>query len=143
MIKITIPGTPIAKKRPRFARRGNFVTTYNDQQTEEGKALLAIRQQINGHKPFQDAVFVRAKFIFQRPRSHYGTGRNEGILKLSAPKFHIKKPDHDNCEKFIYDILNGEVWRDDSQVVSAIVEKEYCHFLDEPRTEIIIKEYGE
>jgi Holliday junction resolvase RusA-like endonuclease len=31
---ITIPGKPIAKKRPRFARRGKFVTTYNDQQTE-------------------------------------------------------------------------------------------------------------
>jgi phage terminase large subunit GpA-like protein len=37
MINITIPGPPIAKKRPKFARRGKFVTTYNPQDSEEGR----------------------------------------------------------------------------------------------------------
>jgi len=44
-INLKVYGVPIAKKRPRFARRGKFVTTYNDQETEEGKFLLFIREQ--------------------------------------------------------------------------------------------------
>jgi hypothetical protein len=45
MITIEIPGKPIAKKRPRFARIGKFVQTYSDQKTEEGRFLWELRRQ--------------------------------------------------------------------------------------------------
>ena len=48
MIKIIVPGEPIAKARPKFARRGKFVQTYNIQETEEGKFIAQVLAQANG-----------------------------------------------------------------------------------------------
>ena len=72
-----------------------------------------------------------------RPKAHYGTGRNVGRLKESAPLHHVKTPDLDNLKKFVLDVLNEIVWRDDSQIVQLSGAKEYS---ENPRTEIIIEE---
>lgn len=136
---ITIPGTPIAKKRPRFARRGAFVTTYSDQQTEEGRALVSVREQMTGQTITNMPLVMRARFIFQRPKSHFGTGRNLDRLKDSAPMHHTTKPDVDNCLKFIMDVFNGEVWQDDTQVVTILAEKRYCGMGENPHTEITLE----
>jgi len=123
-MKITIPGKPIAKKRPRFARRGKFVMTYNDQETEEGRFLLEVKQQWK-EKPIEGNITLRVAFIMPRPKSHYGTGKNSGAPKPSAPTYHTQKPDLDNLVKFVKDCLNGVCWRDDSQVVSLIASKSW------------------
>ena len=125
MITITIPGKPIAKKRPRFARRGKYVTTYNEQETEEGKALLSVREQMDNKTITAKPLMIHARFVFPRPKGHFGTGRNLDQLKTTAPVYHTTKPDVDNCVKFILDICNGEVWQDDTQVVSLLAEKRY------------------
>ena len=133
-MRLIIPGTPIAKKRPRFARRGKFVTTYNDQETEESKFLFHVMQQVK--EKLNGPVVVEVGFYFRRPKGHFGTGRNEGKLKASAPKYHTVKPDSDNLVKFAFDCLNEVAWKDDTQVVRHLAEKIYD---DEPRTEIFIK----
>jgi Holliday junction resolvase RusA-like endonuclease len=121
MISITIPGKPIAKARPRFARRGKFVTTYSAQETEEGKFYMLAREQIK--ERLSGPITVLISLYFKRPRSHYGTGKNAGILKDSAPVWHIQKPDVDNAAKFILDVLNGLAWDDDKQIVGLNVFK--------------------
>ena len=141
MLKITIPGTPISKHRPRFARRGKFTTTYSDQETEAGKTFLHIKSQINGHIQFAGPVHVDSTFIMPRPKSHFGTGRNAGKLKGSAPQYHVKKPDVDNMIKFYFDILNNLAWLDDAQVVSETSVKKYCNPGEQARTEIEIVEF--
>ena len=133
-MKITIPGKPIAKKRPRFARHGKFVRTYNDQETEEGRFLLEAKQQVN-QAPIEGPLSVSCRFFMPRPKSHYGTGRNAGKLKASAPDHHTIKPDIDNLKKFVLDCLNGVAWKDDCQVVKASQVKWYS---ENPRTEIEI-----
>ena len=132
-MKIIIPGNPIAKKRPRFTRRGKFVTTYNCQETEESRWLYEAQKQIKDQK-LEGAIGIEFKFFFQRPNSHYGTGKNKGKIKANAPILHTKKPDIDNCIKFCLDCLNS-VWRDDSAVWCLRAEKTYD---DNPRTEINI-----
>lgn len=136
---IVIHGKPIAKKRPRFARRGKFVVTYNDQQTEEGRALLSIREQMDNKTITAKPLVMRARFVFPRPKSHFGSGKNQDRLKESAPIHHIVKPDVDNCLKFIMDICTGEVWQDDTQVFSIYAEKRYCGANEQPRTEITLE----
>ena len=136
MQHFTIPGNPIAKARPRFARRGRFVMTYNDQETEEGRFLLEIKQQVK-HPPTEGPVKVSCTFYMPRPKSHYGTGKNSGKLKPNAPAFHTSRPDLDNCEKFCFDCMNGIIWKDDSQIVESVAKKVYS---DNPRTEIRIWE---
>lgn len=136
MIILKIPGIPIAKKRPRFARKGNFTQTYNDQQTEEGLFLFYCREQLKYVDPIIGGVGVLLNYYMKRPKNHFGTGRNEGKLKSSAPKYHTKKPDIDNLNKFVFDCLNKYTWKDDSQIVLVFSEKKYAE--DNPRTEIII-----
>ena len=63
------------------------------------------------------AVSLRVLFRFARPQSHYGTGRNAGTLKESAPLDHTQSPDLSKLIRAVEDALTGVVWRDDRQVV--------------------------
>jgi Holliday junction resolvase RusA-like endonuclease len=57
---------------------------------------------------------------FPRPKSHYGTGRNAGKLKATAPTHNDGKPDRDNLDKAILDAMTGiGFMRDDKQVVAG------------------------
>jgi len=128
-LTITIKGKPIAKKRPKFFRRGNHVGTYNAQETEEGRFRVDVASQIHqpadGFPVFKKGVPVHLEcfFYFARPASHFGTGKNADMLKPSAPKYHTVKPDKDNLEKFVKDCMNGIAWHDDSQVVMGYQAK--------------------
>ena len=140
MIKLEIIGKPIAKKRPKFARRGRHVCTYSDQKTDEGRFLLQCMDVFHDKAPMEGALEVNMIFVFERPKSHFGTGRNEGVLKKTAPKFHTKKPDIDNLEKFAADCLNKLAWKDDSQIIISKTMKLYGQVA---KTKIEIKQIKE
>ena len=133
-IQISIPGQPIAKARPRFARRGKFVTTYSPQATEEGLWIMSAREQIKRQGIFFDqAVYLDVTFYITRPKSHYG---KKG-LKPSAPELPTGKPDNSNLLKFCEDCLNEcGVWGDDSQIIDVISRKRYAN--GPPCTDILI-----
>ena len=137
-MKIIIKGKPIAKKRPRFARVGRYVKTYNSQETEESRWLWEATHQID--RTYQGPVSMTCDFVFERPKSHFGTGRNAEKLKPSAPEHHVQKPDADNCLKFVKDCLNGHAYGDDCQVVTVTARKRWG---DTARTEIEMSEVQE
>uniref|UniRef100_A0A6M3LIP7 Putative endodeoxyribonuclease n=1 Tax=viral metagenome TaxID=1070528 RepID=A0A6M3LIP7_9ZZZZ len=124
-MKIIIPGKPIAKARPRFVRRGKHVITFNPQETEEGKWLLSARGQIP--KPIEGPIEMFCEFVFDRPKSHFGTEKNSDKLKPSAPYFHTNKIDVDNLLKFCNDCLNGEAYKDDCQIVELTGIKRWAN----------------
>jgi len=136
MIKITVPGEPIAKARPRFARRGKFVQTYNTQETEEGKFIAQVLAQANGQK-LDGPLSLELCCYRGRPKAHYGTGKNAGQVKASAPTLPTSKPDLDNYIKFVLDCLNEILFKDDAQIVRISSAKAYG---ESPRTEIMISE---
>lgn len=126
---IIINGKPIAKKRPRFFRGKNFVGTYNDQRTEEGRWLFEAQQQITEMIPEDISITLRCMFYMPIPKSTSKKKRAEML-------YHLKKPDLDNLVKFVKDCLNGVLWRDDSQVSELFAGKIYS---DNPRTEIWVE----
>lgn len=137
----TVPGVPIAKKRPRFVRRGNFVGTYNSQETEEGRFILSIMDQIRtkGYGealplPPGKAIFLSLMFTMPIPKS----APKKAVKRVNngADWNHIKKPDLDNLIKFVKDCLNGQAWKDDSQVYGVEAYKAYGV---EPSTTIMIE----
>ena len=77
--------------------------------------------------PILGPVRVELTFVFPRPKSHYRTGKNAGVLRDDAPTWHTSKPDRDNLEKAVLDALTqlGGFWRDDSQVCAGSVSKRY------------------
>ena len=133
---IKVAGIPIAKHRPRFARYGKHVRTYDDQHTEAGLWFLQAQQQIT-HK-FDGPIKLFCEFVFARPKAHFGTGKNKGKLKASAPEHHTKTPDVSNLVKFPEDILNGSAWIDDSLITAVVAEKRYCVGSEVPHTLLVV-----
>lgn len=130
-IKIIIPGKPIFKKRPRFARRGKFVTVYSDQETDEGKALWEIRQQ-RPEKLIDNHISVALWFGMPIPKS---TSKKRSLLMSQGKIHHTKKPDIDNLIKFYLDVMNGEIYEDDKQIIDLYAAKGYS---SSPSTWIVI-----
>jgi Holliday junction resolvase RusA-like endonuclease len=125
-----VTGEPKGQPRPRaFARRMGavHVARFYDSDVADawkGAVMLAIMQAAkvgNGWHFTSEAVSVSITFAMPRPKSHSGA---KG-LKASAPVTHVGKPDVDNLAKLILDQItqSGNVWRDDSQVVSLTVHK--------------------
>lgn len=73
---------------------------------------------------FTGPIHVLAVFQLQRPRNHYGSGRNATRLKDSAPRYPARMPDLDKLERSTYDALTAAgVWNDDGQIVMAEISK--------------------
>lgn len=125
MIRIVVPGQPVAKGRPRVAVRNGRAMAYTPQKTATYENLIALvgqdvmeeRELIEG--PISVTVFAH----FQMPK---GWSKKRRLAALTSPEWHTSRPDGDNVLKCAGDALNGVVWRDDSQIASAQVVKTYA-----------------
>lgn len=133
-IIFTVPGNPIALKRHRSFQRGDFKGTYDPSKGDKSN-FLAKAMEHRPDVPLDEPLRVKLSFYFQRPKAHYGTGKNANTLKESAPTWHTKTPDADNIVKFIADSLNKIFWRDDSIICQLLVIKMYS---ESPRVRIEI-----
>ena len=91
-------------------------------------AALEELGRVLGRPAFMGPVGVDLTFRFTRPKSHYGTGRNAGVLKDSAPKFPTSRAlgDADKLARSTLDALvTAGVLADDSLVVDLNVRKRY------------------
>jgi Holliday junction resolvase RusA-like endonuclease len=75
--------------------------------------------------PLEGPLELHAVFVFGRPASHWGTGRNAGVLKASAPAYCSSRPDVDKLLRAIGDALTGIVYRDDARIAIVRAEKHY------------------
>ena len=89
---------------------------------------------------FLKPLRVDMVFVFERPKGHFGTGRNAGKLKASAPKFYAVKPDYDNNCKFTLDAMNSAVYKDDAQICGGFTWQRYADHGEMPHTTIKITE---
>lgn len=124
-VSFTIPGTPVPKGRPRFARRGSFVTTYTDEKTASYENLVKITAQkaMQGAKLFEEAVSVAVELYVSPPASW---SQKKQRLALDGELFPTSKPDVDNVLKGIFDAMNDIVWTDDKLVCDVNVIKRYA-----------------
>jgi Holliday junction resolvase RusA-like endonuclease len=90
-------------------------------------AAIAPTEYGTGKRMFMGDVAVTVHFLFERPKAHYGTGRNAGVLKDNAPFYVSRTPDIDKCVRALLDpITEMRVWADDSQVVRLNAVKMYA-----------------
>ena len=135
-VNFTVFGNPVAKGRPKFARRGNFVATYTPDKTRkyEEEVRKVATTAMKGQEPLETPLNVYIYIRLPIPQS-YSKKRTEACLEgLERP---TKKPDLDNYAKAIMDSLNGIVYADDSQVVELHVTKVYA---TTPAVEIAVSE---
>lgn len=126
-ISVFVPGLPIAQPRPRAASFRGRARMYNPGTSNEWKAcVIHALSQHAGTFPKDIPLRCDLTFTLPRPASHYGTGKNAGKLKASAPKRPTGKPDRDNLDKAVCDaITQAAVWHDDSQVTDGRIRKRY------------------
>lgn len=124
MIAFTIPGQPVAKGRPKFARRGAHVVAYTPAKTAsyENLVKLAATMAMAGAHPTAAPVALSVKLNLQVPASWSKKRRAAAVAGTICA---TKKPDADNVLKGIKDGCNGIVWADDAQVVRIAIEKRY------------------
>jgi Holliday junction resolvase RusA-like endonuclease len=127
-------GDPKAQKRHRHAKVGGFVRTYDPSQEEKAN-MRCVAQMFAPDAPYSEPLFVELDFYFGRPKAHFGSGKNANVIKASAPEHHTKKPDCDNCAKFVMDALTGVFWTDDALICGQMVRK---HYSDRPRTRVVV-----
>lgn len=141
LTEFRVLGLPKPQARPRAVSRGKFVKVYSPgTEWKEAVKYAATKQQ----KITAEAIEVSLEFYFDRPKSHYGTGKNADKLKARAPRFHTKKPDVDNLAKAVLDACqDAGLFKDDSMVLSLLIEKFYIDPGDDRKQgcKISIKEY--
>jgi Holliday junction resolvase RusA-like endonuclease len=134
-ISFIVYGEPVAQGRPRFARRGNFVKTYDPQKSAEYKdTVYSVAIQNRPPELLQGALAVTIGCYRSIPAS-FSKRRTE--LAEAGEILPLTKPDVDNYAKGIKDALKGVIWRDDSQVVKLTVTKRYSKT---PRVEVTVRE---
>ena len=78
-----------------------------------------------GRSLYRGPLDVTFTFYRRRPKGHFGSGRNANVLKASADRWPITKPDVLKLARAAEDALTGVVWNDDAQIVREQLVKEY------------------
>ncbi len=147
MIAFTVRGLPQAQGSARaFIAGGRAIVTTegNRPRSPLGAWRTAVATEargVMGDTPeLTGPLALTVTFSLPRPQSHYGSGRNAGVLKASAPSHVPTKPDVDKLLRAVLDALTGVAWKDDAQVASVHATKTYgdgwtgCRIRLEPLT---------
>lgn len=120
MIRLTVPGQPVAKGRPRAGTVNGKVRMFTPAKTVnyEGLIALAGQQAMDGAPLIDGPLRLSVTATFAIPAS-WSKKRVAGAL------WHTGRPDGDNLLKAVGDGLNGVVWKDDSQIAVAEIRKLY------------------
>lgn len=124
MVTFMVEGTPVPKGRPRFARRGKFVSTYSPKTTVdyESKVSESAKLAMGSSEPLETPLAAYIYITLPVPAS-YSKKRTQACL--SGQERPTKKSDIDNYCKAIFDGMNGIVFVDDSLIVSLHATKVY------------------
>jgi Holliday junction resolvase RusA-like endonuclease len=135
-VMFMVYGEPVAKGRPKFARRGNFVHAYTPAKTKtyEEEVHYMAKVAMGASKPLEGAVEAFIHITHSVPAS-YSKKRREACL--ANKEKHLKKPDCDNTAKAVIDGMNGVVMKDDSQITSLHITKVYGEI---GKVEVLVRE---
>jgi Holliday junction resolvase RusA-like endonuclease len=127
-IEFTVFAEAVPQGSKRAFVRGNraYVVNVKDKQLKDWRqqvAQEALSVLPEGFELMLGPAYLEVLFIRPRPASHFGTGRNAGTVKASAPSFPTTRPDTLKLARSVEDALTGIVWRDDSQVVEHRMRK--------------------
>lgn len=145
-IKLFVPGLPQSRGSKRafpFKRKNGklgVAVSDNNPKSRDWMAVVSdainqelIRRIVACKFPLSGPIGLRLTFVMPRPKAHYGTGKNAGVLKLTSPKYHTSKPDRGKLARAVEDALTLIAYVDDSQVCCGPIEKVYG---DRPGVEI-------
>ena len=124
VLRVTVPGTPVPKGRPRFFLKNKQVRTYTDKKTAAFEKRVALC--------VSSSPMLRGQ---ARPQRLNPKRFPDGL----CPKH--SRPDLDNVAKACLDgigLATGLIWNDDGQVQTLRAEAYYAERDQSARTEVVI-----
>lgn len=134
MIEFTIFGEPVAQGRPRFSSHGGFTRAYDPKKSKDFKNYVKLVASEFAPKNLLEGPLLLEVKVY-KPSLKSFSKKKVAAAELGELR-PITKPDVDNYVKGIKDGLNQVIWKDDSQIVSLLVQKFYSQ---KPRVEIKIQ----
>ena len=133
-LTVTVFGVPAMQGSKKHVGRGVMVESSTRTRPWRENVRDAARTAIalNGWQRLNGPVAVYAAFYFDRPRSHYRTGRNAHLLRDGAPAYPGNRGsgDLDKMLRAAFDsLVDAGVMVDDSQVVRAVADKRWAGYL--------------
>jgi Holliday junction resolvase RusA-like endonuclease len=119
-ITITVYGQPAPQGSKRHVGNGVMIESskkVKPWRADVKAAATAAVDALPGWTPLDGPLSVAMTFTFLRPKGHYGTGRNAGAVKASAPIRPATIPDLSKLIRSTEDALTKLVWADDARVV--------------------------
>ena len=123
---LIIRQVPIAQPRPRVTRFGTF------DPAKEFKAFAKLQMIQQVEETLDCPIEMEVFFYLPIPKA---TSKKKHALMLSNEIKHQKVKDIDNMLKYLFDVMNEIVFKDDKQIWNIKAQKLYS---DDPRTEIIL-----
>lgn len=120
-----IPGEPQALARPRFSRQSQRV--YNPMRNQMLILSITIQSQHNNKPLFEGPIHMDVTFFMPYPSKLTKAQRTD-----IQGSYHFTRSDLDNMIKFLADLCNGVLYKDDAIIASISAKKVYS---DNPRTE--------
>lgn len=134
IVAFSIPGQPFPKQRVRKGK-GHW---YTPRETLEFQERIREAWEANGQVSVGSLrLAVRCTFVIAHSASNL---RKDGEPRKSAPV--IPEGDIDNYLKGVLDPLNGRLYKDDKQLMSAALSKRFAHNGEEPHTAVHFAAYG-
>lgn len=137
MIRVYIPGEPVAQGRPRASRMGDRIIMRDPSKARAWKRAAAVHMLAAMRK-------ARAKPL-RGPlqatiRAFWPSIKPDRKRRPRRRTWRPKLPDADNVAKAVMDAGNGILYGDDGQVVRLVVEKWHAAQGQLPRVEVEISE---
>lgn len=126
-----IPGDPIPLARVRFNKQTN--TIYDCQKSSKTRSMIYIQNQLDKkHEMHTNEKPLKLDITFFMPIPLSSTKKSrEGYTN----KYHRLRPDLSNMIKFIEDVCNDLIYKDDAMIAEINAVKLYS---SNPRTEFTI-----
>lgn len=129
-VEIIAFGLPAPQGSKRYVGRGIMVESSQAlkpwREAVKWAALDSAPPNVSEKVILDGPLSVRMVFTFNRPRSHYRTGRNAELLRDNAPLFPHGKPDLSKLIRSTEDALvDAGVIRDDCLIVECQASKVY------------------
>lgn len=133
---VCLDGSPTALKRHRSRLMGSRIIQYDSQKDLKQQVLKRVLMQLPaGFQPFECPIEFLIEFHMPIPKS---TSRVRRARMSCAP--HFISPDLSNMIKFIEDVFNGILYKDDKQIAKIKATKVHSN---DPKTVLCIREYVE
>jgi Holliday junction resolvase RusA-like endonuclease len=93
--------------------------------------------------PIYGPIGIKVDFVLNRPKNHFGTGKNAHAVKASSPAHPGTQPDLDKLLRAVFDgLTDAQVWGDDGQVVWCQTAKHYVDIDPRWTEEGVVIEFG-